>query len=244
MTDEEPGESTHDDGPGDEQDHAPHGEHSGDPSGDGAAPDRDDDGDDRGRPGLADRRDLDTVYQPAEDTRLLAEAVTGHVDAGDLVLDVGTGSGYVGHVAHEQGARVVAADLNPHACREARERGLSVVRGDLLAPFRADSFDLVLFNPPYLPTPPDQAWGDWMEPALSGGEDGRRLVDPFLEDVGRLLKPGGEVLLLISSLTDVDAVTGFAAEQGLDSEEVSAEKFPFERLVVLRLWPSGNNLES
>lgn len=188
-------------------------------------------------PDLAEWRDEDEVYQPAEDTRLLAEATRETVAAGDRVLDVGTGSGFVAAVAAEAGADVVGVDINPHACAQARRQGVPTVRGDLTLPFRDGVFDLVLFNPPYLPTAPGEAGDDWLERALSGGEDGRAVVEPFLDDVCRVLAPGGVVLLLVSSLTGIDEVTDFAAERGLDATEVAAEKHPFERLVVLRLTP-------
>ena len=187
------------------------------------------------RPSLADRREMPEVYQPAEDSHLLATAVREDVREGERALDVGTGSGYVADALADSGADVVASDLNPVACRQARDEGLPVVRGDLLDPFRDDVFDVVTFNPPYLPTPEHREWDDWMERALSGGEDGRRLVDPFLDDVGRVLTPDGRVLLLVSSLTDVDAVCGYAAERGLTGERIAEEKHPYERLVVLRL---------
>ncbi|MBV0923365.1 methyltransferase domain-containing protein [Halomicroarcula limicola] len=187
-----------------------------------------------GRPALADRRDVESVYQPAEDSDLLARAASERVGAGDRVLDVGTGSGYVAATMAEAGAESVGADVNPLACRQARENGVRVVRGDLLEPFRDGVFDLVTFNPPYLPTPEEEEWDDWMEHALSGGEDGRRLVDPFLASVGRVLAPDGAALLLVSSLTDPDAVREYGRERGLASERVASEKHPYEELVVLR----------
>jgi release factor glutamine methyltransferase len=191
------------------------------------------------RPRLAEQRDVDRVYQPAEDSRLLAEAAVGRVDEGALALDVGTGSGYVARrLAEEAGARVVGADLNPHACEQARAGGVPVVRTDLLGPFRAGAFDAVTFNPPYLPTDPDREWGDWMEQALSGGPDGRGVVEPFLSDLRRVLAPDGEAFLLVSSLTGVDAVRDCARASGLTSLEVASEPHPFERLVVLSLCPS------
>ncbi|MFB6163708.1 MAG: HemK2/MTQ2 family protein methyltransferase [Haloarculaceae archaeon] len=192
---------------------------------------------------LGEHRGVERVYQPAEDTRLLAESAEAFVEAGDRVLDVGTGSGYVATVAADAGADVVGVDVNPHACRQARGEGVPVVRGNLTDPFRAEAFDRVLFNPPYLPTEPDEAREDWMERALSGGESGRAVVDPFLDDVGRVLAPGGEVLLLVSSLTGIDAVTDRAVDRGFDVEEVSAEKHPFERLVVLRLITTGHQTD-
>ena len=190
---------------------------------------------------LAKRRGLETdVYQPAEDSALLASATVEAVESGDTVLEVGTGSGWVAaQVRETREARVIATDVNPYACRQAHDRGLEVVRADLVSPFRDSSFDVVAFNPPYLPTDPDNEWDDWMEAALSGGETGRRLVEPFLERVGRVLAPGGCVLLLVSSLTDREAVESIAADAGFEAEAVREESYPFETLWVLRLVPVG-----
>lgn len=184
---------------------------------------------------LADRRGLDDVYQPAEDSRLLAEAIEEYVSDGDTLLDVGTGSGYVATVAADRGADVVGSDVNPHACRAASERGVPVVRTNLADAFQDDVFDVVVFNPPYLPTPPEMERDDWFERALSGGESGRAVVAPFLDTVGRVLAPDGTVFLLVSSLTGIEAVTDRAADNGFAADTVAAEKHPFERLVVLRL---------
>jgi release factor glutamine methyltransferase len=191
-----------------------------------------------GPPALADQRDVETVYQPAEDSQLLADAVVENVAPGERLLDVGTGSGYVAHRAGAAGARVVGSDLNPEACGQAAEAGVPVVRADLTTAFREDSFDVVTFNPPYLPEPEDGGWGDWMETALSGGEDGRAVVDPFLDDVGRVLAPGGRVYLLVSTLTGLDEVREYAAERGLTAVEVESESFSFEQLFVLELTPA------
>ncbi|WP_126661416.1 HemK2/MTQ2 family protein methyltransferase [Haloterrigena salifodinae] len=191
--------------------------------------------------GLEDQRDVETdVYQPAEDSHLLADAACENLadaDEGSVVLEVGTGSGYVaGRIDDETPARVIAADLNPHAVRQAREAGLEAVRADLVAPFADGALDAVVFNPPYLPTDPDNEWDDWMERALSGGEDGRAVIDPFLADIGRVLAPDGSVYLLVSSLTGVDEVVEAAGEHGFSAAAVADESFPFETLTVLELF--------
>lgn len=186
---------------------------------------------------LAARRGMETeVYQPAEDSQLLLEAAQDRVDPGDLVLEVGTGSGYVAtSIADETGARVIGSDVNPIACRRAREHGVEAVRADLVAPFRDDSFDVVLFNPPYLPENELAKRDDWMEAALTGGESGRAVITPFVESVGRVLAPGGRVYLLVSSLADIEAVEAQAAAVGFESRPVVSESFPFETLEVLEL---------
>ena len=78
---------------------------------------------------LAERRGMETrVYGAAEDSHLLARAAVERVESGDLLLDVGTGSGYVAAtVAETTGARVIGSDINPHACRRADEAGVEAV---------------------------------------------------------------------------------------------------------------------
>jgi HemK-related putative methylase len=112
---------------------------------------------------------------------------------------------------------------------------VEAVVADLLGPFREDAFDTVCFNPPYLPTEPDNEWDDWMEHALSGGESGRALIEPFLADVDRVLAPGGRGLLLVSSLAGYDEVVALIEDAGFVHEAVVEESFPFETLTVLRL---------
>lgn len=187
------------------------------------------------RPRLADLRDLDRVYGPAEDSRLLAATAVDRIDASDRVLDVGTGTGYVGdRIASETGAAVVGVDLDPAACRRASETGVSVVRGDLCAPFAAGAFDVVVCNPPYLPARED-GWDDPMARAIAAGPNGRAVIDRLLETVGRVLAPGGRLFLLLSTVTGPAAVRETARSAGLETTQVSEQAHPFERLLVFEL---------
>jgi len=202
--------------------------------GDESTADGETDGSD-GKPSLANQRGVERVYQPAEDSKLLADAAVEDIEPGDRSLDVGTGSGYVAARMRKRGADVVGTDLNPHACRQAADAGVSAVRADLATAFRDDAFDVVTFNPPYLPTEPDREWDDWMERALSGGEDGRAAIDPFLAGLERVLAPGGAAYLLVSSLTDPEVVRERIVANGLEAQEVGSEPHPFETLLVLRI---------
>lgn len=107
-----------------------------------------------------------------------------------LVADIGTGSGCIAcSIAHEHpSAQVVATDISPDALMLARENvaalGLEekvqVIESDLGAAVSTDlmgSFDLIVSNPPYIPTEvlaaiPTEV--SEFEPtlALDGGEDG------------------------------------------------------------------------
>jgi release factor glutamine methyltransferase len=195
------------------------------------------DGDRSSADRLAERRGLATdVYGPAEDSGLLAAAAAAEVTAVDLVLEVGVGSGWVAdRVAAATGARVVGSDVDADACRAARGREVETVRADLVSAFAARTFDAVLFNPPYLPIDPETAGDDPLLGALSGGTTGRAVIEPFLDDVGRVLAPEGRVLLVVSSLTGRGAVENHARERGFEPTVAREAGYPFERLFVLRL---------
>lgn len=186
---------------------------------------------------LAEHRGIDTdVYGPAEDSALLATAVDEDLETAALVLDVGTGSGYVGQrLADATGARVIGSDINPLACRRARGNGVEPVLGDLTSPFRDNSFDTIVFNPPYLPAVEDLELDEWFEAAVTGGESGRAVINRYLADVGRVLAPNGRAYLLISSLTGTDEVTDRASDHGLETEVIASVEYPGEELLVLRL---------
>jgi len=174
------------------------------------------------------------VYQPAEDTYLLLRAALAEARPEDLVLEIGCGSGFISQELGAKVARLLATDINPHAVRAARARGIEVIRADLFRGIKG-KFDLILFNAPYLPTQPEERTGQWIDYALDGGESGRQTVDRFIEDLAGHLRPDGRALLLISSLTGLTEVQETAKAAGLTAEVVADEGCFFERLYVLRL---------
>lgn len=173
------------------------------------------------------------VYQPDADTYLLLEAVRKEVKPGDRILEVGTGSGLISRELAKLSG-VVATDINPHAVFCARKAGIDVVRTDLTCGLKG-VFDLVLFNPPYLPTQPDERMDDWLEYALDGGESGRAVIERFALVVGDVLAPGGRLLLLVSSLTGVSEVRELFAGQDYSARIVVQEAVEGEILSVLKI---------
>ncbi len=186
---------------------------------------------------LAEWRKLDhEVYEPAEDSRLLATTVLDDFASSGPILDLGTGSGYVaGRLAAETNEQVVGADLNPHACQRARRNGVSVVWMDLTSGFRSNTFGAVVFNPPYLPVDDAAQWDDWFELAVSGGDTGRAVIERFLDDVGRILRRDGVVYLLVSTYTGVSEVVEYAGECGFSAVALADASYPGETLTVLKL---------
>ncbi|HPE62600.1 MAG TPA: class I SAM-dependent methyltransferase [Methanothrix sp.] len=193
--------------------------------------DYDNDNDDNG---------LAEVYEPAEDTYLLLAAALEEVDPEDLVLEIGCGRGVISRSLAPRARRVIATDVNPFAVRSLRGRpGIEAVRADLFRGIGARArFDLIIFNPPYLPTEEDEVLEGWLNFAFDGGETGRETIDRFLEGLKDHLAPRrGRALLLVSSLSDPEKVREKAEEEGLAVEVVAREKHFFEELLVLRLTP-------
>jgi release factor glutamine methyltransferase len=109
----------------------------------------------------------------------------------DAVLEIGCGSGIISKALRHRARWVVATDVNPAALRRLRREGVEVLRADLFAGIRG-RFDLVLFNPPYLPTEEDEGPGGWINFAFDGGKTGRETIGRFLEGLrDRLCRRGG-----------------------------------------------------
>lgn len=126
----------------------------------------------------------------------------------------------------------MATDINPHAALCARDPGVQVVRSNLFAGIRG-TFDLIIFNPPYLPTRPEERIDDWLEYALDGGATGRDVIERFAAGVEQVLAPGGRILLLISSLTGLDEVTDLFSRHGFVTRVMVAQLIEDEELYVL-----------
>lgn len=177
-----------------------------------------------------------TVYQPAEDSTLLAEAAIDHIEPTWTVVETGVGSGFVADRLREAhpSLTLVGIDINPHACRATASRSIPVVRGSLLDPIASGTVDAALFNPPYLPTHeamPD----DWLERAVAGGPTGAEVVLAWMSDLARVLTTGGIGVCVISSHTGIDRICAVATDLGFDVEVIAETRVSFERLVALVL---------
>ncbi|PKL70186.1 MAG: methylase [Methanomicrobiales archaeon HGW-Methanomicrobiales-1] len=177
--------------------------------------------------------DPSQVYQPEDDTYLLLDAAINEVKPGDRVLEIGTGSGLISRELSKV-SDVVATDINPHAALCARGDGVQVVRSDLFAGIRG-TFDLIIFNPPYLPTQPEERIDDWLEYALDGGATGRDVIERFAAGVDTVLALDGRILLLISSLTGLDEVSDLFSQHGFVTRVMVAQLIEDEELYVLHI---------
>jgi release factor glutamine methyltransferase len=182
---------------------------------------------------------LENIYEPAEDSLFFAENLI--VAEGDYVLDMGTGCGILGIVAASKARRVMAVDINPYAVRCARRNAelnrvidkMHFIEGDLFAPLRTEEkFDLIVFNAPYLPVESREN-GFWLGRAWAGGATGRRIIDRFICEAPRYLKENGAVLLMQSTLSNVQKTIQQFREKGLQACVVAERDLPFFETLAL-----------
>lgn len=209
-----------------------------------------------------------------------------------LVVEVGTGSGIVlAFVAAN--ARTIfgrsdlltlGTDINSFACRASTktvqiaitessdhlERGnfLDVINADLTTPIRPGSVDILIFNPPYVPTSeiPDLALHDTfnilppeansttfeqdshlLALSYAGGMDGMEITNKLLEQLRDILHPElgvAYVLLCAQNKPNQvkECIRNWGQSWAVDTIGYSGKKGGWEKLQVLRIWrvcPNG-----
>jgi len=155
---------------------------------------------------------LPHVYVPADQSVPAMFTEYAHLMEGRRVLDMGTGTGVLALLAARLGAaRVIATDNNPKAVENARlnvERlGLGDVievrgPGDLFEPLEGETFDVILFNAPWIQGEPQTLYD------TANYDPGYRILDAFLKNASRHLAPGGLVLLQYSDVSQRKGESG------------------------------------
>ncbi len=159
------------------------------------------------------------VYVPREDSFLLEKVVRKFCKENKpkAVLDVGTGTGIQAIAAKLSGAQeVTAVDINPSAVKlvkkNAERNGVEVraFQSDLFSNVK-ESFDLIIFNAPYLPLDPP------IDPQWSGG---RKLIEKFVENAKRHVNSGGKLLFVYSSKSPIKTKHKILAENTMSDGEI------------------------
>ena len=152
---------------------------------------------------------MTSIYEPEQDSFLLAGVVKKEVSflitkySNPKILDMGSGSGIQAKTAIDVGINpknITLSDINPEAIKHLKKTFTKskIIKSNLFEKIK-EKFNLIIFNPPYLPE-------DKREPkdsrlATTGGKKGDEIIIKFLRQAKSHLVIKGKILLLTSSLT-------------------------------------------
>ncbi|XP_063783638.1 methyltransferase N6AMT1 isoform X1 [Pseudophryne corroboree] len=201
------------------------------------------------------RGEFTDVYDPAEDTFLLIDALEMEADSlkarVDICLEIGCGSGVISaFVASIIGPRAwyLCTDINPSAAACALETAqinrlrIDPVITDLangLLPRLQGQIDLLLFNPPYVVTPPEEVGCIGIQAAWAGGKNGREVMDRFFPLVPKLLSQKGYFYLLVLKENNPDEIAEKMKSYGLEGCKLLSRQAGIEYLTILKFWKTG-----
>lgn len=212
--------------------------------------------------------DYAKLYEPADDTFLLIDGILYDNSHGDelqstttkQVLEIGCGSGvpivFLGKLLQEEQNAIpycIATDINSdalHAAQKtAKENGLvlfEAVQCDLASSFltRCErAIDVIIFNPPYVPTPDEEVSGNGIEASWAGGLNGRRVIDRAIPQIAKLLsRPRGICYLITVDDNKPEEMAILFQSFGLEMKPILRRRAFNEYLTVQKLtWISTTN---
>lgn len=167
----------------------------------------------KGRLGPLELATSDHTFQPSTVSTLVAKVLD--VKEGDVVIDVGCGTGILGIIAAKLGAsEVYAVDASPDVVAvgtaNAEAHGVAdkmhFFQGDLFSPLPEDiKADIIIGDVSGIP---DALAADsgWFPSRTGGGPRGSELPVRMLRDAGRRLKENGRLFLPTGTLQDESAI--------------------------------------
>lgn len=196
------------------------------------------------------------VYEPCDDSFALVDALLA--DRTNLLqhhptlcMEIGCGSGYViaslalmlGQEAN--GSYFIATDMNPHAVRVTHETlEKHGVYAELLNTNIASgleerlqrSVDVMVVNPPYVPTPEEEVGCKGITAAWAGGENGRSVIDMILPIADNLLSDKGWLYMVTLTANDPSGICLGMRKKGFDARIVLQRSTEEESLHVIKFW--------
>jgi release factor glutamine methyltransferase len=209
------------------------------------------------------KNDYERVYEPAEDTFVLLDALEADADAiralaPRLCLEIGSGTGvistFLAQIIGTSDSFFLCTDINPHAATCTARTGsqnkvpVEPLVASLARPLTSrlgHAVDILVFNPPYVPTYDEDVDAAQRSVGISGswagGADGMQVTDAFLRQVDGLLSPQGRFYLVTVKQNNVPRVQEFMLKDfSLQSEIVLQRRAGREYLFVLRFVRSSN----
>ncbi len=154
------------------------------------------------------------------------------------VLEVGSGTGVISAYILQNNPRLlVSLDINPYAARVTKctfrynNVDGEILVGDLLTSFSSHTkFDLLIFNPPYLPAD-EYCKNDLLDMAWCGGEGGIEILEKFLKQSVQHMHLNSRLIFLVSSLSNYETLFNEYSSLFI-FRNVMERSFFFEKLML------------
>jgi len=172
------------------------------------------------------------MYEPEEDSYLIEKYIKDYPS--DSCLDIGTGSGILAKEASKHCKKVLAVDIDKKVIKycktNIKNKNITFKTSNLFSEVK-NKFDLILFNPPYLPNDPLVK-----DKALDGGKKGYEIIEKFLSQAKSHLNKNGKILLIFSSLTNKKKVNSLIKKHNFKFKELEKEKHFFEEVYLYLIY--------
>ena len=165
------------------------------------------------------------IYERSEDSELLAKYVEEY--AKGKVLDIGTGSGIQAEAALRFTKNVLAVDVDEESVNYVKKKGIKAKISDLFSNV-AGKFDLIIFNPPYLPD--EKIEDEKSKRITTGGKHGYEILEKFFSQANEHLNKNGKILIVFSSLTNKNKVNKLIKKNDFKFQLLESKKLFFEEL--------------
>lgn len=191
------------------------------------------------------------VYLPSDDTTLMIHVLEEEIIKSnkhfESAIDLGAGNGFLSLAIYDNVNELVSTDINPIVIDyllDVKEKynldKQKITYSDLFDSIdKNKKFDLIVFNPPYVPSEEILSEDDdeinGYDLAVNGGERGREIIDQFIEQLPTHLKDTGVCYLLVSSLNGVSEIIENVSKQKLNAHVIDSKKLFFEELFVLKI---------
>ncbi len=197
--------------------------------------------------------DFDSVYEPAEDSFLLLDALESELaeirnSKPVMCVEIGSGSGVISAALAESipTAVVVACDVNPEAALASRttfsvnevSAKSDVILLDFFQGWHAleNRVDLLVCNPPYVATEEDEVGSRDLRASWAGGGSGRKLTDAVIRSLPKLLTQNGVAYIVVEQCNKPERLEAFAKSFDLCTKTVLKRKAGRELLSIMKLW--------
>lgn len=176
------------------------------------------------------------MYEPQEDSYLLKEAIEKYCKENkvDSALDMGTGSGIQAEQLATFCKQVTAVEIDEEVIKQIQNKlnkKIILLKSDLFQNLKKQKFDLIVFNPPYLPEE------EFLKVDIEtiGGKSGEELTIKFLEQAKNYLNKDGTILFIASSLANLKNLEQNIKKLGYISEIIAKKHISYEDIIVMQV---------